>query len=343
MKRLPALLASIAATSVLVFGLSGCNVRFSPYAAVVNGSEISQTQLRDALAAISANAGYKCAIQASGTTHISGVGQGTYNAAFSAQVLSILIQDKVVRQAATRQRLVEPSNLHAIALAQLDTSTAPPSTCPGSGASIVAAFAPSYRDVIVKFQEDEDALAASLAGVSLTASSLSAYAATHETLMSLACVSVIEVAAQATAASLRSQLLHGASFAAEAKAHSTDSTTAASGGALGCIPDAEFTAPLNADIAGLKVGQVSAPIAFSTSWLLLLVTKRQPETYLEQATSLVASQQAKLNVLFPHLIKSAKVQVDPQYGTWDTTTSPAKVNANAGPPAAIVPNPGANS
>ena len=255
MKRVPAVLASIAAISVLSFGLSGCNVRFSPYAAVVNGTEISQTQLSDALSAISADTGYKCAIQSSGTTHIAGAGQGTYNAAFSAQVLSVLIQDKIVRQAVVRERIPEPSSLYPIALSQLDASTTPPSTCPGSGASLVAAFAPSYRSLLIKFQEDEDALAAALAGVTLNPTDLAAYTAAHKNLMSLACVSVIEVAAKATATSLRGQLLRGASFAALAKAHSVDTTSAPNGGALGCIPDAEFNAPLGADLAGLNIGR----------------------------------------------------------------------------------------
>jgi parvulin-like peptidyl-prolyl isomerase len=342
-KRLTTVLAGLVAISLLSFGLSGCNVRFSPYAAVVNGSEISQGQLRDALAAISANAGYKCAIQSSGSTHIAGVGQGTYNASFSAQVLSILIQDKIVRQAVVKRRLPEPSSLYPIAVSQLQASTTPPSSCPGSGASLVAAFAPSYRSVLIKFQEDEDALAGALAGVTLSPTGLGAYAAAHKSLMSLACVSVIEVAAKATATSLRSQLSKGASFAALAKAHSLDTASAPSGGALGCIPDAEFSAPLGTDLAALSVGQVSAPVAFSTDWLLLLVTKRQPEPYRQQATSLIALEQTNLNQLFPRVIKTAQVQVDPQFGKWDTTASPAKVIANAGPRAAIVPNPGANS
>jgi hypothetical protein len=342
-KRLSTALAGLAAICLLAVGLSGCNVRFTPYAAVVNGSEISQAQLRSALAAISANDSYKCAIQASGSIHIAGAGQGTYSSAFSAQVLSILIQDKVVRQAVARERLPEPAGLYAVAFAQLEAATAPPSTCPGSAASLMAAFAPSYRTLIVKFQEDEDALAASLSGVSLDRAPLASYAVAHAGLMSLACVSVIEVAAKSTASSLRGQLLRGASFAALAKAHSADSTSAPQGGALGCIPDSEFTSPLDTDLAALKVGQVSSPISFSSEWLLLLVTKRQPESYPQQVTSLVASEQPVLNKVFPHLIKSASVQVDPQFGTWDTTSALSKVQANSAPPAAIVPNPSANS
>lgn len=347
MKRLPAVLASLAAISALALGLSGCNVTLSPYAAIVNGTVISQTQLRDALSAIANNASYKCAIEASGTTHVAGAGQGTYNSAFSAQVLSILIQDKVVRQYVSRLRLPEPQSLSSIATSQLATATAPPSTCPGSGQSLMAAFVPSYRALIVKFQVDEDALSARLAGASLE--NLSSYVAAHRNAMSLACVSVIEVASQSTAKSLRTRLLHGASFASLAKADSTDATTSANGGAIGCVPDADFTAPLNNVIAGLKTGLVSSPISFGTSstgsanWLLLLVTKRQAESYPQLVSSIVGSEQAALNKLFPAILKRAKVQVDPQFGTWDAKVSTPRVNANAGPPAAVVPNPSANS
>jgi hypothetical protein len=60
-------------------------------------------------------------------------------------------------------------------------------------------------------------------------------------------------------------------------------------------------------------------------------------------SSLVGAEQGALGKLFPSIIKAAKVQLDPQYGTWDRKASPPRVDANAGPPAAIVPNPGANS
>ncbi len=343
MKRLSTALAGIGAICVLAFGLSGCNVRFSPYAAVVNGSEISQSQLRDALSAVVGNASYRCAIQSSGTAHLTGAGQGTYSSAFSAEVLSILIQDKVVRQRVARLGLPEPSGLYAAALSQLDTATTPPTTCPGTGASIMAAFVPWYRQVLVKFQMDEDALAAKLAGTSLAPAALVAYAAAHKNAMSLACVSVIEVGSEATALSLRTKLLAGASFAALAKADSVDTTTSPNGGSIGCIPDSDFTAPLSTDLASLAVGHVSSPIAFSSDWLLLVVSQRQSESYPQLVSSVVALKQSALSKVFPRLIRAADVQVDPQFGTWDTKASLARVEANSGPPAKFVPNPGANS
>jgi len=326
-----------------MFGLSGCNVRFSPYAAVVNGSEISQTQLRAALSAVMNNAGYKCSIASSGTTQIAGAGEGTYNATFGATVLSILIQDKVVRQEVARLGLPEPTGMDPVALAQIQAVSTPASGCPGSGASVLAAFPASYRKLLVRFQLDEDALSARLAGTTLNPGPLGAYVARHKTEMMLACISVIEVGAKATALSLRSQILGGASFAVLARAHSIDSTTSSQGGVLGCIPDAEFTAPLNKVIAGLTVGRVSSPISFSSDWLLLLVSRREPETSQQLIPSLVTQEQSALNTYFPRLLGSAKVEVDPQYGTWITKGSLARVQANAGPPADVVPNAGANA
>ena len=274
----------------MTFGLSGCNVRFSPYAAIVNGSEISQTQLGDALSAVVNNAGYKCSIESGGTSQLVGAGEGTYNATFTAEVLSILIQDQVARQEVVRLGLPEPSGLNPVALAQLQAASAPASGCSGSGASVLAAFPPSYRKLLLRFQVDEDALSAHLAGTTLRPAPLGAYTAHHKTEMMLACVSVIEAGTKATALSLRSQIQGGAKFAVVAKAHSIDSATASQGGVIGCIPDADFNAPLNKVIAGLTVGRVSSPISFSSDWLLLLVTQRHSETYQQLIPSLVAQE-----------------------------------------------------
>jgi len=342
-KKLPAALVSLAALFGLMFGLSGCNVRFSPYAAVVNGSVISQSQLRDALAAVVNNAGYKCSIESSGTTHVLGAGQGTYNATFAAQVLSILIQDRVVREEVARMRLAEPSNLEAVALAQLQQASTPASGCTGTGASVLAAFPGWYRQVLIGFQEDEDALSAHLADTALGHGALDTYVAGHQAAMMQACVSVIETSSKATALSLRSQIHGVTSFASVARAHSIDTTTASQGGVIGCVPDAEFNPPLNTVLAGLKVGSVSSPIAFSSDWLLLLVSQRQKETYQQVIESLVSQELPTLNKVFPHLLGTAEVEVDPQYGTWSSKGTLARVKANAGPPADIVPNAGANT
>ena len=52
------------------------------------------------------------------------------------------------------------SSLEAAALAQLEQASTPASGCTGSGASVLAAFPAWYRQVLLRFQEDEDALSA---------------------------------------------------------------------------------------------------------------------------------------------------------------------------------------
>jgi hypothetical protein len=342
-KRLPASLASLAALCALMFGLSGCNVRFSPYAAVVNGSEISQTQLRDALTAVVNNAGYKCSVASSGTTHIKGAGDGTYNAHLQRDGAldphSGQGRTPGGREAEAPRAVGSRARRRRSAPGRLRTA----SGCTGTGASILAAFPASYRQLLVRFQLDEDALSAHLAGTTLNPGPLGAYVASHKTEMMLACVSVIETGTKATASSVRSQVLAGKSFADMARAHSIDSTTSGEGGVIGCIPDADFNAPLNKVIAGLTVGRVSSPVAFSSDWLLLLVSRRESETSQQLIPSLVAQEQSALNVFFPRILGSAKVELDPQYGTWSTKGTLARVQANTGPPADLVPNAAANA
>ena len=57
----------------------------------------------------------------------------------------------------------------------------------------------------------------------------------------------------------------------------------------------------------------------------------------------LGAQHTNLGKLITGLVKSASVDVDPQYGTWDTKTTSAMVKPNPGPPAHLVPNPGAST
>jgi len=323
--------------------LSGCNVQFSPYAAVVNGSEISQSQLHEALSAIAADAGYVCTIRAGGTPRVVGAGEGTFNSSFSAEVLSILIQDQVIRQEMVRLGLSEPASLSPVALAQVEAATAPSNVCVATGASIIDGIAPPYRRQVLRFQVDEDVLAARLAGARLSTGGLGAFELSHRSQTTLACISAIIVATRAEAAKLRLQILRGASFAALARAHSIDTSTASQGGAVGCLPDSEFRAPLGTIIAALTPGRVSRPISFNSDWLLLLLTQRRPMSRAQVISALLTEEQSRLSRLLDSLLRSAKVEVNSQYGTWETKRNLPQVVPNPGPPADVVPNPRAAS
>ena len=73
------------------------------------------------------------------------------------------------------------------------------------------------------------------------------------------------------------------------------------------------------------------------------MSRRESETSQQLIPSLVAQEQSALNVFFPRILGSAKVELDPQYGTWSTKGTLARVQANTGPPADLVPNAAANA
>ena len=57
---------------------------------------------------------------------------------------------------------------------------------------------------------------------------------------------------------------------------------------------------------------------------------------------MLTQEQSPLGKLITRLVRSAKVELDPQYGSWRTTTSPPRVQPNCGPPTRFVPNPRAS-
>ena len=64
-------------------------------------------------------------------------------------------------------------------------------------------------------------------------------------------------------------------------------------------------------------------------------------TVAQVVSALLTSEQSKLSRVVGSLIRSAKVEVNSQYGTWETKRTPPRVVPNPGPPSAVVPNPSA--
>jgi PPIC-type PPIASE domain len=346
-KRLSSRLGGVAglvAVALASVGLAGCNARFSPYAAVVNGTEISQQQLDNALSAISTNSGYKCLIQAGpgGSQRTVGAGDGTYDSSFAASVLSILIQDTAVHDAVESLRLDEPPRVVAVAAAQLADALTPPqgSPCTTSGAATADAFPASYRATLLQFQIDQDAIAAHLAGTALTASAIAAFKLRHPDEASLSCLSVIVVHTRKEARTIRAQAVRGVSFKTLAQRHSID-PSASNGGNLGCLANSELSSPLNVIVARLPAGAVSSPIAFSSEWVLIRVSAHPLESFSQLVPALALQEESAVSSMIPRIVRASRVTVDPQYGTWNSRISVPAVQPNSGPPARFVPNPGA--
>jgi len=90
-------LASLVALFALAFAACGS---LSPYAAIVSGHRISERSINDELAAIKANAKYLDAVdpvdQDPGHRQVLGAGNGTYNSAFVARLLTRSIYYELV-------------------------------------------------------------------------------------------------------------------------------------------------------------------------------------------------------------------------------------------------------
>lgn len=345
------LLALVLALGALALGATGCDVQASPYAATVNGTAISTAALDAAVSAVASNAAYRvCVVEAQsyGAQPVFGSGQRTYDSGFVAEVLSILTQRLAVHQLVERLRLPEPAGVDPVAEAQLDAafaqslSGAPnlPPACSASAAGMLAGFAPSYRESLVGLQIDEDALAAHLAGTTLEPASLLDYERTHAAATLASCLSIIQVATRAEAARLRAQVEAGESFAALARRHSLDRTSAAAGGAIGCRPASQLPSSLAPVVSALPVGTVSAPVSFSGSWYLLLVTRRPFEPLASLIGQLLAEEQSRVVSLVVRATERARVQVNPRYGHWVLVSGGALVEPPSAPPSRLVPNPG---
>ncbi len=345
MKRLRLSAAASAALIALSGLLGACNLHVLPYAAVVGGSTISQSTLNETMSAIAGNHLYTCQLTSgSPGVRIEGAGKDTYASSFAADVLSILIEQQAVREEVEHLGVAEPSGLDAIAQTQVigGLGAAQSQSCPAPPDEVFKAFPKSYRDRLVAYQTDEDALAAHLAGTSLDPASLAAYVRAHPGTSEQACVSVIIVKTAAEAAALHTALEHGGSFSKLAKEHSIDTQTAPKGGAVGCGMSFEFAPPLGTVVANAPVGKATHPIAFNGDYVLLEVTSRSQVPVGEVVTALFAAHEAAVSSRVAALLSASPVQVSSQYGHWSSLRTLRRVIAPVPPPVALVPNPKAN-
>ena len=329
-------LIPFAFVSLVAIALSGCDVAITPGAARVGSTTISTSRLDDAMSAISGNAGFLCTLaQSNPSASISVIGAGSenYNASFAASQLSLLIREHVLSSLVASDGLTGSAADVSLATTRLGAELAPPSqsTCTIGGPAIVASMPASYRSFLLSVEVEQELVSAHLAGVSITPSALASYASAHQSAAYDVCVSAILVASLSTAATARAKIASGSSFASVARSTSIDQNSAASGGVLGCLQPSQFQPPLDSDVEHLAIGQVSQPIAFSSSYVLLEVTSRKPPTELETLNYLLNSESSAQNALVTATESSLHVAVDPRYGSWQKVSGAYEVVPPTGP------------
>ncbi|MGH9108929.1 MAG: peptidyl-prolyl cis-trans isomerase [Acidimicrobiales bacterium] len=329
-------------------------------AASVGSASVTRRSLATDLGAIAGSGDYQCFLSEQDslnagrpvTVPILGEGSaagsdGVYATTFADGWLGQMVQAEVTGQLVARHGLaVTPGGL-AIGRAVLErritdvldtyargTGSAP--SCGGTGAAVLGSMPAGFAAEQVRAQTDQSLLAASAAGGGLSDGALSAFFVAHRSEFDRVCLSLIEVTSQATAQHLRQVIAGGTPFAQVARTSSVDSTTASAGGVAGCGVVAGTT--LLAPVEHLAIGQVSAPVAYNSAFLLVQVTSRTPATLssvhqVVQTVMLLAGQ-SQVTREIKAALQAAHVSIDPRFGQVKAGTSTILPPTN--PPAGIL-------
>ena len=334
-------LLPLALLVLAALALGACDSQFSATAAKVDGAALSQQSLNEALGATASDAAFRCIVQASsGSPSISGVGTGTYSSAYTAQVLTTLVDRQVLHTAVAPLHLPTGPVAGPLASEVLgDVYAAPSGSSCASGPSAIAALGHPFRTDLLSYQEDQDALIAHEQGADLTTAGLAAYVRSHPQAGTLDCVGAILASTKAASLKLAAKIAHGASFASVAKSSSLDTTSRANGGSLGCLLPSELPAALASVVTALPLGKVSAPVSYSGYWVLLPVTSRPHASALQTALSIVSNGYSKFQQELSTIVGKARVEVDPAYGTWTKHSGAWQVTPPSGPADKLLGNP----
>jgi hypothetical protein len=262
-------------------------------AITVNGHVITESALTSELQDIAANTAYVSAIQQSGSPppSVLGKGNGTFDMAFTDKVLTRQVLLELVHEEVLKRKLV-------VSAADVQAAATDQATAIGNdtnGKPIFPAFPKSYQDLLSRRAAEVTALQDSLAGITIDDPTIQKYYAAHTADFVLNCVSVIQLATQATADQTRAKVTApGADYAAIARQVSTDAQSATSGGDLGCQPVGAFSQVpgVDAAVAALSVGQVSPviPVQGTTpAFALFKLTDRKPQALTAVRTQVIAA------------------------------------------------------
>lgn len=333
MKRRLLALAALAALGAL-----GTACDLVPPAATVSGSTVSRSQLDSLLSDVAHSPYAQCALELQGVnlpTPLTGAGQDTVSSELAAYELSTLVLGRLIdADLARRGQAVTAADLSAARadlVAQFTPTSGATSPCPGqiAGETLYGRLPSGFRQDELAFSAGEDQLAVTLGHLDVSPAALYAYYQAHPADFQELCLSDIAVASQSQAASLRQAIVSGASsFAAEAEQSSLDSSTAADGGQIPCVPSSEVAnGVITSAIAGLSPGQISQPVFDSSAsasgvWFLLEVDGRPSIPFSQAQTQireqLLSAENSAVSARLGRLAKAADVSVDPRFGTWSS-------------------------
>jgi hypothetical protein len=274
-------------------------------AATANGHDISASSITDELKIIKCNPAYQQALEQSYGGKLDGASEGTFNNDFVSQLLSVRVYYQLLEDRLATDHVAITRDDETKASATTDQQL---SSLGKDGSKCIDT---AYKAKLVH-QEALIEVASTQAGKAGAAG------------VQVACVSHILVKTKAEADALKKQLDGGADFATLAKASSIDDGSKPAGGDLGCKPKDTYVPEFEQAAWSIPIGKVSDPVQTQFGFHLILVRARRAALPEDAAGD--SSQQA-LNTYLLDVVcgKTAKVSINPTYGTWDT--SPCKDSA----------------
>ena len=342
-KRIPAALVAVAAVLGTGIATSACNV--APVAATVNGATISVSSLNTELDSLNQSSAGQCLLslkfpESLSLTAQGAGGSGTYQTSFASTILGSSVYNLLATQYAAAHGITlssadltaAKSNYEATldgaikSQVQQSSSLGGTPTCVDpagntlTGKEVLAGLPAGVQSTEVSNQAIEELLLTR--GADLSAAAILNYYAANTSAFTLDCVGVIVVADQATADTVYNKLKAGADFATLAKSASTDTTTASSGGQLGCnFPESQVRTALQ--VSSITVGSPVTPEQTqSGTWEVFQVTSRtvlpvtEVTSEVQQALLQTTANRNRVSNEVLAFAKTSSVQVNPQYGTW---------------------------
>jgi foldase protein PrsA len=153
-----------------------------------------------------------------------------------------------------------------------------------------------------------------------------------------ACTRHILVKTQAEADAIVTQLKGGADFATLAKAQSIDTGSKDAGGDLGCNPKGAFIEEFEAAIAGAKAGDIVGPVQTKFGFHVInVISPYAKPTFDDAAKASIAKQFATPSGWLSFQFATAKITVDPRFGTWDAQKGATTPPVGSASPSTVAP------
>jgi hypothetical protein len=354
---------------VLAGGLAAAAFVVPSNAASVNGVSISQQQVDSDLHAIAGSPDYQCFLNAEEAVSTNGeaslpslsggvpIGEAgshpTVTAAFAANYLETAIYHQVVFSLAEARHLQVTSAALATAHQEITTQTngilsevtGSKFACTSGGVAttakeVLGSMPSSFVDTNARFDATVDVLEEDLAGVGSSEADFQRYYANHAADFDKACFTVGIYTSESEAEAAVAQVDSGTPFSSVVASASGGQSS----GKCYILSGVAAGLPAGTNLEGLPLNTVSAPIADSSSYLLLEITSRTPTPYAAARSDVQSAVQnagaAKAGKAIDAAEKSANVTVDGRYGQWKAAS--AGVLPPSSPAAVDVLNPSSN-